>query len=400
MNVGMKTAMIENIFTRGSALVLGGLMPFFLSALPARAQAPSKDLDRIIFKDGRTVKATVLQDDYDKVVFVKVGRAKKEEPTSKVIRIVYGGLPPAFLQASKMESQAAQGAENAQDLFENAARSYELAANTVKRPPVKALALYRAALCRMRIGLASSSLLPQAIQAFQAFLTFAPKSRFSLQARLELARCHRLAGDLEGGMKVLNAFSKRILDETLPARWDALVQLEKIRTLLAGGKPMDAAAMVDGTARALAEVNPQTEEIKNFQRELKFLEGKAKVDAKNYSSAETFFKGLLQRSDKDPAMKVVAFAGLGETYYARGLAKKSEKDLWQAYFNFGRAYAMDFRDNQMSARALYYEGSCLLALGPLKAGRESMTTAKGYFLQVVRFFPLSDFAALAAKKIK
>ncbi len=392
--------MMENPVDKRPAFLLGGLALAFLLACPCRAFAQDKDLDRIIFTGGRTVKATVLQDDYDKVVYQKVGRPKKEEPASKVQRIVYGGLPQAFRDGEKAEKAADQGAENAKSLYENAARSFELAANTAKRASVKALALYRAALCRMKLGLQDKALLPSAIKAFQAFLEFAPKSRFSLEARLELARCHRLNGDLQGGLKVLDAFSKRILDETLPVKWDALVQMERIRTLLAGGKPRDAAPLVDGAARALNEIQPKTDEIRAYQVELKFLEGKTKIDSKDYSGAETYFQGLLSQASKDPDLQSAAYAGLGETYYARGMEKKSEKDLWKAYFNFGRAYVLDIRDREMGARVLYYEGAVLLALGPLKAGRDSAATAKGYFNQVVKFFPLSDFAALAADRLK
>ncbi|GEM_PF-6959125 len=400
MNEGMRTTMTDNLGMKRPAFLLGGLALGFLLASPLRGSAQDKDLDRIIFTDGRTVKATVLQDDYDKVVFAKVGRAKKEVPASKVQRILYGGLPKPFLDGDKAEKAADQGAENSQDLYENAARSFELAANSAKRAPVKALGLYRAALCRMKLGLKNKTLLPTAIKAFQAFLEFAPKSRFSLQARLELARCHRLAGDLQGGLKVLDAFSKRILDETLPVKWDALVQIERIRTLLAGGKPRDAAPLVDGAARSLAEIQPKTDEVRAYQVELKFLEGKTKIESKDYSGAQAYYQALLDKSPKDPDIRAAAYAGLGETCYARGMAKKSVKDLWEAYFHFGRAYVLDIRDREMGARVLYYQGATLLALGPLKAGRESAATAKGYFNQVIKFFPMSDFAALAAEKLK
>ena len=400
MNEGMRTTMMNNLGRKRPGFLLGGLALAFLLASPYRTAAQDKDLDRIIFKEGRTVKATVLQDDYDKLVYVKVGRKQKEEAASKIDRVVYGGLPQAFLDGDKAERAADQGAQNAQNLYENAARSYELAANSAKRAPVKALALYRAALCRMKLGLKNKTLLPTAVKAFQAFLGFAPKSRFSLRARLELARCHRLNGNLAGGLKVLDAFSKRILDETLPVKWDALVLLERIRTLLAGGKPRDAAPLVDGAGRALDEIQPKTDEVRALRVELEFLQGKIKIESKDFSGAETYFQALLNKASKDPDLRTVAYAGLGETYYARGMAKKSEEDLWKAYFNFARAYVLDVRDREMGARVLYYQGATLLALGPLKAGRDSAATAKGYFNQVVKFFPLSDFAALAADKLK
>ena len=394
MKTNMKTSLGDGRLT----LLSAGLVLAFLTGLPPASTAQGQDLDRIVPVEGRAIKATVLKDDYDKVVYKKY--QEKSIPTSKVKLIVFGGLPEAFRQGELAERKADEGAENALDLYENAAGSFELAANTANRVPVKALAFYRAAICRMKLGLASASRLPQAIKAFRAFLDFAPKSRFSLDARLELARCYRLSGDLQGGLKVLEAFSKRIMDETLPAKWDALVQVEKIRTLLAGGKPKDALTMVDGAARALDEITPQNEEVKALQRELKFLEGKARVDSKDFTGAESFFQGILDKAGGDLAEKVVALAGLGETYYARGLAKKADRDLWAAYYNFAKAYVLDIRDGEMSARALYYQGACLLALGPLKAGRESAAAAKSYFEQVVKLFPLSDFAAMAAKKIK
>ncbi len=397
---GMGGNMRKSLDSLWAAGTLAGLAFAWAAFLPGTASAQDRDLDRIVLTSGRSISATVLKDDFDKVVYKKVGRKEKEVPASTVMRITYGGLPDSFQQAVKMERKADEGAEDAQSLYENAAGSFELAANTIQRKPLKAFALYRTAICRMKLGLSSSARLPQAIEAFRKFLEFAPRSRFSLRARLQLARCYRLAGDLQNGVKVLDDFSKLILKETLPARWDAMVQVEKIRTLLAAGKALDASTLVNGAAKALEEIQKKDPEILALTMELKFLQGKCKIEAKDFSGAESYFQDLLSQSGKDPALKVVALAGLGETYYARGIEKKIDKDLWRAYLDFARAYVLDTEDKEMSARVLYYQGACLLALGPIKTGRNLAGTAKSYFEQIIKFFPLSDFAALAAKKIR
>jgi TolA-binding protein len=96
---------------------------------------------------------------------------------------------------------------------------------------------------------------------------------------------------------------------------------------------------------------------------------------------------------------VAAQVGLGRAHLADGLARKDTKLLRQAQFAFAQAYVLDWKDGPFTAQALYYLGQCLLALGPDRAGKDCIARAKEYFQQVVRFYPTSDWALLAQKKI-
>ncbi len=114
---------------------------FFLPVLFGyRIANAQDDPDKIRLKKGRTIKATVKYDGYDKLVYKKGGRAEKTIPASQVAEVIYGGFPDSFSQGLAAEKKIEKGIGNPIELYETAAKSYELAANTERlRDPLVVL---------------------------------------------------------------------------------------------------------------------------------------------------------------------------------------------------------------------------------------------------------------------
>lgn len=377
---------------------LAALAGLLLAGGPgARAQ----ELDRIERSDGPPIRATVLHDGYDKLTYRIPGRPEKDMSPALVLQVTFAGLPDAYQQGRAAEESADKGHPNAAEAYETAANSYELAASRDLRPPLKALALYRGAVCRLKLGLLVPARLADAASKLEAFIAAQPGSRMVLEAMLQLGKARRLKGDFKEALDGLKALESKALKENLPRLWEARAKMEQIRVHLAAGKPQDGATLVGSTAKTLDEITPKTPEVEALNLGLKGLEGTILVETKDYNGALRFFQRLLEqgKDQKNKAYLAAAHLGMGETYLARGSAANSSQDLRLAQLSFAQAYVLDGEDGERSAQALYLQAETLRLLGPERAGQEAAGLSKDLYRQVVTQFGASDWAAAARKKM-
>ncbi len=88
-------------------------------------------------------------------------------------------------------------------------------------------------------------------------------------------------------------------------------------------------------------------------------------------------------------------AGEGEAILLAAVANNRPDDFRRAQLVLAKACAFDVTSGEASAKANYYLGRCLLALGPEREGDSFKARANGYFQNVIDGYPASPWAAAA-----
>ena len=122
-------------------------------------------------------------------------------------------------------------------------------------------------------------------------------------------------------------------------------------------------------------------------------EGETYLVDKDYGKAESFFRGLVTSNQAD--LVGAGHAGEGEAQFLAALAANRPDDIRKAQMSLALACVHDAQSGEASAKANYYLGRCLLALGAEREGDTWKQRANAYFQIVVNNYASSRWAGPA-----
>ncbi|MBL8733294.1 MAG: hypothetical protein JNN13_13065 [Planctomycetes bacterium] len=357
------------------------LFPLLIAAVPAQ-----KINDTVIKKDGAKVRGVEVKEFLLTGVRGKRGGDDFEIPAHLVAGIEWSDLPEQFL--------AGRGAMERGD-FRTAAQMFGDVQSD--RALVKADATFfqiKAAVAS--IG-ADKGAAATAADRAKAWLGANPNHWRTPEALLLCGRAQRLAGTGGEAATTLRELDDRAGREGLGAVWSARAKSELALTLMADGKAADAriSFQTAGSAidNALKSPSGDEAELLALKTMARVGEGETFLAEKDYARAETYFKGLT--SDKQPAIAAAGHAGQGEAIFLVAVAKNDSDAIRRAQLELARASVLDASSGEASAKANYYLGRCLLALGADKEGDTFKQRANAYFQIVATSYASTRWAAVA-----
>jgi hypothetical protein len=231
----------------------------------------------------------------------------------------------------------------------------------------------------------------------KAWLEANPNHWRTPEALLLAGRAERLAGTGGAAATTLRALDDRASSEGWGTIWSARAKSELALTLLADGKAGEArsAFQAAGSAidNALGTPSADDAELRTLKTMARAGEGETYLGERDFARAEQFFHGLT--SGKQAELVAVGYAGEGEAIFLAAVANDRPDEYRRAQVALAKACVLDVSSGEASAKANYYLGRCLVALGPDREGDNFKTRANAYFANVVSAYPSSPWAAAA-----
>jgi len=368
--------------------ILTMLLPVAFLLPSAYAQ---KINDAILKKDGSRMRGVEITEFLITSVRGKRGNDDFEIPAYQVVDVEWSDLPEEFLSA-----RAAMGRgdfEAATQLFGAVTSNRELVKTDAEFFKIKAAIA--------SIGSDKAAAQTAADHANQ-WLTNNQKHWRTPEALLLAGRAQRLAGLGGEAAKTLKSLEERAITDGFGTVWIARAKYELALTLLADGKASEARTQFKtaGTAAtdALTKATTDKEELQRIKIESRVGEGETYLMDKDYKKAESFFRKLA--GDSDAALKAAGYAGEGESIFLSAVEKSNANDLRRAQIALANASVLDASSGAASAKANYYLGRCLLALGPDKEGDSFKQRAQAYFDIVITNYPSTHWAGKARTAAK
>ncbi|MCK5940375.1 MAG: hypothetical protein KAI24_00285 [Planctomycetes bacterium] len=364
--------------------ILPLLLPVAL-LLPASVTA-QKINDVVIKKDGARVRGLEITDFLLSGVRGKRGSDDFELPAHLVKDIEWSDPPEEFV--------AGKGAMNRGDF---AAAAQFFGAVQSDRPLVKADAEFfkiKSAIAGIGNDKAAAT---TAASHMKDWVAANVNHWRTPEALLLQGRAERLAGTAGAATTTLKELDDRAVRDGFGTVWSARAKYELALTLVADGKASEArtqfksASTAAETALATTKTDkPELEKLKTLAR---VGEGETYLIDKDYDRAESFFKSLA--NSESAALRAAAAAGQGEAIFLSAQPGNDADALRRAQLALARASVLDSVGGEASAKANYYLGRCLLALGPEKEGDSFKQRAQQYFEIVYTSYPATRWAGLA-----
>ncbi|MCB9879740.1 MAG: hypothetical protein H6835_19265 [Planctomycetes bacterium] len=366
-------------------------MRFLTLLLPVAFLLPTvsaqKINDVILKKDGSRVRGLEIEEFLLSGVRGKRGSDSFEIPAHQVESVEWSDLPEAFI--------AGRAALERGD-FQNATQLF----GTVQsdRPLVKADAeFFQIKAAVAAIGNDKGAASTAAAHA-RTWLDANPNHWRTPEALLLTGRAQRLAGTAGTAAETLKELDDRAVRDGFGGIWGARAKFELALTLLADQKASEArtqfksAASAAESALASADATDKAE-LAALQTQARVGEGETYLVDKDFNQAESFFRTL--ENAKDPALVAAGYAGEGEAIFLAAGATPEPTALRRAQLALAHASIRDIAGGEASAKANYYLGRVLLALGPDLEGDGYKKRAQGYFQIVYTAYPASRWASLA-----
>jgi TolA-binding protein len=371
--------------------------PSFLSvALFAAMLAPAalcqKANDVVVKKDGARLRGVEITEFAYTGLKVKKGSDTVDVPAHQVLSVEWGDLPEGFI--------AGRAAMERGD-YANAAQMFGEAERQTDRPLVKADALFfqfKAAIAGLGTDKGAASTAADKAKSWLA----ANATHWRLpEALLLTGRALRLAGNGTEAATTLRGLDDRAASDGFGAVWSARAKFELAMTLLADGKAAEArSAFQSASASADSALNtPSSEdgELRMLKTQAKVGEGETFLGEKQWSKAESFFHNLA--GNKEPELVAAGRAGEGEALFMSASENNNIEGIRRAQIALATASVMDSTSGEASAKANYYLGKCLLALGPDREGDTFKARAAAYFQIVATNYPTSRWATAAKAEL-
>jgi len=362
--------------------------------LPAAFLLPSasaqKINDAVLKKDGSRVRGVEITEFLLSGVRGTRGSDPFEVPAHQIVDVEWSNLPEEFVSA-----RAAMGRGD----FETATQLF--GAVTSSRPLVKADAEF----FKIKSAIASAgtdkSAAGTAASHMSEWLSANTNHWRTPEAMLLSGRAQRLAGTAGTAAATLKSLSERAITEGFGTVWSARGKYELALTLIADGKASEARTQFKsaGTTAgdALRTAKGDKSELLTIQTQSRVGEGETYLLEKDYKKAESFFRQLA--GSTEAALKAAGHAGEGEAIFLSAVAKNSANDLRRAQMALATASVLDASSGEATAKANYYLGKCLLALGVDKEGDTFRNRAKNYFQLVYTNYPSTRWAAKARAEV-
>ncbi len=366
-----------------SALLLTALLAF-----PAAAQ---KINDNVVKSDGsrlRGVEITSLT--LAGAKFTK-GKDAQELPYHMVSAIEWSTPPDAFLSA--------MGAMDRGE-YANAAQLFGEAATKTERSVLKAEARFLQCKAAVAAAGGDASSAASAADALSALLTEIADHWRTPEALLLLGRSRRIAGKTAEAEQALKDLDDRSVREGWGQVWGARAKLELALTMLDANRADDArnAFQAAGSTADSALGNPGADEaeLKAIRTSARVGEGETYVSAKDYPRAIEFFRSLA--SGNNPELVAAAKAGEGQALFLQA-GDANPAQVRQAQMALAQASILDSGSGESAAKANYYLGLCMLALGVDKEGDSFKARSRNYFQIVAKSYPTTRWAVLARAEL-
>lgn len=364
-------------------------LSFALLAQFAAAQKPS---DIVLKKDGARLRGLEITEFALSGIKAQRAGSAVEVPAHQILSVEWGDLPDAFI--------AARAAMERGD-YTNAVQLFGEAANTAKRELVKHDAeFFQIKAAVASIGADQNAARNAADRAKSWVGSNATHWRIP-EALLLAGRAQRLAGATDDAATTLKDLDDRATREGFGAVWSARAKFELAQAQLDGGKSSDARSTFQSASSAadtaLGQASGDDAELRTIKLLAKVGEGETYIGDKDYTKAESFFSSLKRNDSAELA--AAGHAGEGEAILLNALANNRTDELRRAQIALATAAVVDSGAGEIAAKANYYLGRCVLALGQEREGDTFKARAQAYFQIVVSSYPTTRWAGLARAEL-
>ncbi|MGE3171135.1 MAG: tol-pal system YbgF family protein [Planctomycetota bacterium] len=354
----------------------------------AAALAPAQEaLDTVLKTDGSSMRGVKVQTFTLSAVKVLRGTEEVDIPPHLVAGIRWGGAPDAFVGA---EAALERGE------FATAQQLYGEAANGTERELLKAEARFLQGKAAVGAGAADPAAAANAAGALRAWISEFPEHWHLPEAMYLLGRALRLGQVQADAETTLKELDDRSVRDGWGAVWSARAKYELALCLLDQGKTLEARGAFQSAASAadtaLAQAGGKGPEFEAIKINSKVGEGETLVREKEFQRAADYFRSLSQ--NPDPSLAASGKAGQGEATFLAAADSKNPAKLREAQIALAEACVLDTGAGDTSAKANYYLGRVMRALGEGSGG-----DAKAYFQIVTRSYPTSRWAAAARAEL-
>ncbi len=373
--------------SKTSGLSLLSLSSSLLLLAPLAAQGKANDV--ILQKSGKRIRGVEVTEMTSSAIKFLRGDTSEEIPAADFARVQWDEPPESFMLA--------EGAVKRGD-FATAANLYGESAKNSAREALKLESQFLAADALARSSGGDQARAKSALEALQAYLAAAPDGYRAPEALLQLGRTQIIAGQAAEAEANLAKLESEASSKNWDAIWAARAGLEKARAQLAQSKLNDARSSFRATVAAAEALAKQSDSstLQDLIAEASVGEGETLVAEEKYDLAAQFFRNLLTGAS-NRSVTAAAQAGLGEALFLKAEAAGDDQDLRAAQLALAKANILDSSAEGTTAKALFYSGKVLIALGPDREQQDYKSRAIEYFRTVTRYYPQSAWAAKATK---
>jgi len=346
--------------------------------------------DTILTTGGQRIRGVEVTAMTKTAVTYKKGGNEETIESKMVSSIEWDQVPTRFTEAL---------AQEAEGKFEDAANYFQEAVSKTARTPLKLEMRFRAA--RAALAGAGAGLdgekAKSAADALESYIEDAPDGFYARHAQLLIARSLRLQGRASEADAALQAMESTAGSENWGIVWEARIRFERARCLLALGKASDARSAYRRVVTAVDAVlgrNGTDLELLALKTQSLVGEGETYIAENNQDQALTFFRKYTSAPapGASTVLQAAALAGEAEALFLK--ASGDSTGLREAQVAMARANLLDTSNGDTTAKALYYSGKILLALGPERE-RRAKQRARAYFDTVVQYYGGTSWAAKA-----
>ncbi|MCA8944516.1 MAG: tetratricopeptide repeat protein [Planctomycetes bacterium] len=286
--------------------------------------------------------------------------------------------------------------------FDNAANLFEEVASKTDRDVLKVDAAFFSAKALARSAEEDPGRASMAVDKLKSFLSEHGENLRAAEAQLELGRAQLLAGDAVGAEQTLTELSSKVAAQGLDSLWDIRAKYEIAEAQLAQGKFAEARtsfrrAKTTASTVVAASADP-VPQVEAYIAKSIVGEGETFIAEKKYDDAIRYFDRL-QRDD-NPLVAAAAKAGKGESLFLKAEADGKQDGLREAQIVLAEAILDDVASGSTTAKAMFYSGRVIVALGAERESSDFMARANDYFATVIAHYGDTAWAAKAKEFVK
>lgn len=369
----------------------------FLLAAPALGSAFAQEApkDLISLRDGRRVRAVEITEATSTNVHYKRRNEEADIATSLIAEIEWDGLPEEYSQA--------RGALRTGDCTQ-ASNLFLASAGKTPRAVLKAECEFLAAEALQRGAGKDKAAATEAARKLVAWIDANPDGMRLPDALMALGRAQVGAGQFAEAETTFKKLADDSIAHAWSPIWNARGKLGLAQAQTANGDFPNARSTYRSATSALlslSEAERQGDEALQIQAEALVGTGDSLVREGKFDDALAYFRDDVGRRATNDAIRAAARAGEGEAMFLKAQSSgNGTNELRAAQVAFAEANLLDTVGGETTAKALYYSGLVLLALGPDRDGASVRQRAAEYFGSVVRQHSTTRWAALASAELK
>jgi len=343
--------------------------------------------DILVTRDGRRIRGAEVTAMTSRTIHYQRSGTDLELPASLLAEVQWADPPEEF--------GLARGAARNGD-FAAAANLYSAAADKASRDILKSEATFLAAESLARDGAGDPARAQAAAEKLNAWLTAHPDHFRVPDALLALGRAQVAAGAPAEAEATFEKLAQDALSSGWSPLWNARAKFEQAKALVAKGDHGNARAAFRAAISAAQTVGGENAapEVVVLIAEASVGVGEAMIEEKNFDEALRYFQDLGRR--EQGAVQAAAKAGEGEALFLEAADQGDVEGLRAAQVALAEANLLDPTGGVTTAKALYYSGRVLLALGPDNEASNYKQRAADYFDTVLKEYSSTRWAAAAA----